>query len=132
MNLPELPKKIKKKEQDITPKILKWFKENYTHSCAIEIKISNTDTFSKSKLEEHQLKALLEVNSGPFIHKIADSKRRNPFDSFFLYKEDAWIVIYFTKYKKCLAMRPSTFLRTSQIRHTDTSELPINLHFHNN
>lgn len=123
--LPDLPRQIKKKEQDITPKILKWFREKYKQSCAIEIKITNTDTFSHNKLEEHQLKALLEAQNGSLVHKIVDTRRRNPFDAFMLYNSSSWIVIYFTKHKKCIALSPKTLQKTHKITSTTKSELNI-------
>jgi len=126
MDLPELPRQINKKEQDITPRILKWFRDNYKKSFALEIKISNTDTLSKSRVEKHQIQALQLVNSGIFVYKIRDTSRmQNPFDAFGLYGVDVWIVIYFTKHKKFVALSLRTFMNISQIRHDTPSELPI-------
>lgn len=90
MDLPELPRQINKKEQDITPRILKWFRDNYKRSFALEIKISNTDTLPKSRLEKYQIQALQLVRNSSFVYKIRDTDRmQKPFDAFGLHKEDA-------------------------------------------
>jgi hypothetical protein len=86
MTLPELPKIRKKKEADITPHVLLWFKKNYPRSAAIEIK------YGKNKLEEHQVTALAQVAKGSFTYKIPDMGRMNPFDGFLLKDADACLV----------------------------------------
>lgn len=86
MTLPELPKILKKREANITPDVLRWFKDNYPHSCAIEIK------YGKNKLEDHQKTALAQVAGGCFSYKIADTGRRNPFDGFLLKNAYACVV----------------------------------------
>jgi hypothetical protein len=86
MTLPDLPRTLKKREADITPHVLTWFRKNYPRSCAIEIK------YGKNKLEEHQKTALAQVAKGVFAHKIADTGRKNPFDAFLLKNADAIVV----------------------------------------
>ncbi len=87
MTLPELPKIKKKREANITPDVLRWFRNNYPHSCAIEIK------YGKNTLEEHQKTALAQVQAGAFTFKIPDTGRRNPFDGFLLRDAYACVVI---------------------------------------
>jgi len=86
MTLPDLPRTLKKREADITPHVLAWFKKNYPRSCAIEIK------YGKNKLEDHQVTALAQVAKGSFTYKIPDMGRKNPFDGFLLKDADAVVV----------------------------------------
>ncbi len=86
MELPDLPKKLNKREQKITPLVMAWFKEYYPHSCAVEIKIKG------NKLKEHQALALNEVANGSFAYKIPDLGRKNPFDFFVLQNAKAIVV----------------------------------------
>lgn len=56
----------------------------------MEIKISNTDTLPKSRLEKYQIQALQLVKNSSFVYKIRDTDRmQKPFDAFGLHKEDA-------------------------------------------
>lgn len=123
--LPDLPKIINKKEQSITPRILAWFRDNYKENFALEIKVSYTNTLPHSKVEKHQLQALQLAENGFLVHKIVDTGTRNPFDAFGLYKVKSWIVIYFIKHKKFVAISPRTFVQTKQIRYDMPSELDI-------
>lgn len=108
--LPELPKRERtKKEQEITPKILQWFRDNYQGSCAIEIKQTKTNTLAKSKVEPHQIKALLSASGAGIVHKIADNKRKNPFDAFMLQGVKSYIVVAFISHKFALAYNPETW-----------------------
>ena len=86
MNLPDLPKKRKHKEADITPSVIKWFEDHYPYSCALEIKIFG------NKVKIHQEAALKKVDSGVFSYKIPDMGRKNPFDVFILKNAKALIV----------------------------------------
>jgi hypothetical protein len=76
--LPKLPRQLKKREAEITPRVIAWFQANYTHSVALEVKVKG------QKLKEHQALALHTVASGSFAYKIPDTGRRNPFDAFVL------------------------------------------------
>lgn len=86
MNLPDLPKKRKHKEADITPAVIKWFEINYPYTCALEIKVKG------GKAKAHQLSALQKVHDGFFAYKIPDMGRKNPFDAFILRKAKAFVV----------------------------------------
>ena len=74
MKLPELPKKYKRKEADITPFVMDWFFNNYPADVAIEVKIKGNKTLS------HQDASLDQVKDGKFKWKIPDQGKRNPFD----------------------------------------------------
>ncbi len=95
MSLPKLPRILKKKEADITPRVIKWFEENWPNSVALEIKVG------KNKILPHQEIALNQVTKGLFSYKIPDTGRRNPFDAFVLKKADAFVI--FCDGNKCLA-----------------------------
>ena len=84
--LPKLPKQYKRKEASITPLVMKWFKENYPESCAVEVKVKGGSVLSHQKL------ALSEVK-GAFTYKIPDSGRKNPFDFFMLKNSKVFVVI---------------------------------------
>lgn len=95
MKLPELPKKRRHKESDITGDVIKWFEKYWNNSVALEIKIKG------GKVYPHQLSALTQVEVGVFSHKIKDTGSRNPFDVFILKKADAFLVI--CNGRKCVA-----------------------------
>lgn len=84
--LPNLPKKYKRKEADITPLVFKWFEANYPGTVAIEIKIKG------NKVKDHQEIALHKVQDGSFAYKIPDTGRKNPFDGFVLKNAEAFVV----------------------------------------
>lgn len=103
--LPPLPLKRKKREQEVTPKVLKWFRENYVGSCAIEIKSSSGGKISESSVTEDQRTALKSASTASIVHKIADSKRKNPFDAFVLSGVPAYVVACFPSRGVALAIR---------------------------
>ena len=84
--LPNLPKKRKHKEAEITPLVIKWFMENWDNDCAIEIKVDD------GKLKPHQAVALEQVRKGEFSYKLPDTGRRNPFDVVILKNADSALV----------------------------------------
>lgn len=86
VNLPKLPRVLKKKEAAITPRVMKWFEDNYPFSVAVEVKIRGNAILS------HQDVALNQVQTGSFSYKIRDSGARNPFDFFVLKQADAFVV----------------------------------------
>lgn len=94
-SLPKLPRLLHKKEADITPWVIEWFKKNWPVSVALEIKVKG------GKLKHHQKLALGQVKYGAFGFKIPDTGRRNPFDAFVLSGADAFIVE--CDGKKCVA-----------------------------
>ena len=86
MKLPDLPRKNKRIEADITPHVVKWFEENWENSCAIEIKVG------KNKVLPHQEVALKKVAKGTFSYKIPDMGNRICYDVFMLKDADAFVV----------------------------------------
>lgn len=93
-----LPKKRARKEADVTPRVVKWFRENYANSVALEIKVG------KNRALPHQRAALCAVQDGMFSYKIPDQGARNPFDAFVLYNADAFLVTCIGN--KCTALSP--------------------------
>lgn len=84
---------------------MEWFRnQTYLSNCAIEIKATNKNTIPEKALQDHQRKALLNAKSTGIVHKIADSKRRNPFDAFMLKNADAFVVACFTSHGVCLVI----------------------------
>ena len=104
MDLPELPRILKKREAEITPSVLLWFKENYPRSCAIEIKQTDKNSIPEKALQKHQRKALLDATMAGITHKIADNRTRLPFDAFLFKKADAFVVACFRRQKTCLVI----------------------------
>lgn len=103
--LPVLPPTKKKREQDVTPHVLQWFREHYKGSCALEIKVSATNSIPKSALQSHQEAALKQVASSGLAYKIADvGFSKKPFDAFFLSYTEAFVVACFTQKRVCLCI----------------------------
>lgn len=84
--MPELPRVLNKKEAKITPKVIKWFEENYPHTVAVEVKVG------KNKVKDHQQKAIDQVNNGVFSWKIPDMGNRSCFDFFVLKDAHGFVV----------------------------------------
>lgn len=101
--MPPLPKKRQHKEADVTPLVLEWFKKNYHHSCALEIKIKG------NKLLKHQEVALRKVSQGKYAHKMPDMGRRMPFDAFVLINADAILVTCDGRHCTCEVYNGGTF-----------------------
>ncbi len=101
--LPELPKTRKKREADLTPRVLQWFRENHSPSCAIEIKATYGLRLAARVLQPHQKAALLDAASGRgIVHKLSDEARRQqPFDAFKLASVPAYVVACFTRNRTC-------------------------------
>ena len=110
--LPELPRKLQKRESKITPQILAWFRLNYPHSCAIEIKVTKTRSIPASALKPHQKQALLQAQSELGITwKIPDTSRtRLPFDAFQLKNSHAFVVACFLNHGVYLAIDPAKWI----------------------
>jgi len=82
----ELPRKLNKKEQSITPLVMAWFSKNYPYDVAVEVKIKG------NKEKKHQTAALLQVAKGMFAHKLKDHGTINPFDFIVLKTAHAFTV----------------------------------------
>ena len=109
--LPDLNRKLKKREAEITPRVLDWFRKNYPFSCAIEIKATKKATIPASALLPHQLQSLLAVQSeAGLTHKISDIGRiRQPFDAFQLKNAQSFGVCAFLSHKLCFAFDPKSW-----------------------
>jgi hypothetical protein len=84
MELPDLPKKIKRIEADLDSKVAERVRAVHPHrNWALEVK------YGKNKLEPHQRVALKQVENGKFLYKIPDMGRQNPFDFVCLGDADA-------------------------------------------
>jgi hypothetical protein len=95
MNLPDLPRTIKKKEASFGLTFRKWIKENWKESGVFELKQCDT-SFNFSDLKEHQVIALRQVKGMGLIYKIADDSRGvKPFDYMFLKDVSAFVVIHY-------------------------------------
>lgn len=101
--LPDLPAVRKKREAEITPRVLSWFRENHHASCAIEIKVGKGNTIAENKVLPHQLRALLDASaSRGIVHKLTDEARRQqPFDAFQLVAVSSYVVACFMRTRTC-------------------------------
>lgn len=100
MSLPDLPRVIKKTEANYTPRVLKWFAENYSGSCAIEIKATKGNSIPESALLPHQRRALLDACGRGITWKIPDEARRQvPFDAFKIEHAGAFVACVFVKHR---------------------------------
>lgn len=93
------------KEKDFQVKFGHWVKANwykYYHlnSAAFELKITKTNRFAFSQIEDHQIKNLQQVTLGNFFYKISDqSMGQKPFDCFTIWG-CAYVVVLFYKPRK--------------------------------
>lgn len=103
IDLPELPRQLKKREADVTPRVLEWFRANYSGSCALEIKATSGNSIPASAVLPHQKLALWDVAlRGGIVHKLSDeARRKQPFDAFCLKGCPAYVVACFTTYHTC-------------------------------
>lgn len=108
LQLPNLPRKLNKREADITPRIEAWFQKNYHFDVAIEVKATKTGSIPASAVKPHQLKALLQVQTPEGLaYKIPDALHiRLPFDFFVLKNCHSFVVAVFLSHKVCLAFDP--------------------------
>ena len=109
--LPDLTRKLNKREASISPRILEWFHTKYPYSWFIEIKATKTNTIPLSAVKPHQLKALIDCQSPTgFKHKMSDIGRiRQPFDAFGAKNAHAFVVCAFLSHHLCFAFDPSTW-----------------------
>ena len=74
-----------------------WVKNVFKKTAAFELKQTQTDSIPFSDVKPHQVDALLAVREGNFVWKIPDAGFQNPFDSFSMYNEQAFVVIFYPK-----------------------------------
>ena len=107
--LPDLPRTLNKKEANITPRILQAIlSDSRFTSCPIEIKVTKGNSLYKGQLKSHQRVSLMQsfdpFGKG-FKHKLSDIGRiEMPFDAVIFKKSQAWLVIWYEKYKECWAI----------------------------
>lgn len=77
-----------------------WKRHNLKVTCAEELKITKTNVFYFNSIEPHQLLHLTTVKHDFFQYKIPDLGNQNPFDSFSMYKEPAYVGVLFYKPRK--------------------------------
>lgn len=106
--LPDLPRKLNKREAKITPSVMKWFMKNHPSNVALEIKATKSNTIARSAVKDHQLKALLAVRSKEGLsYKIPDTGHvRLPFDCFQLRNTNSYVVACFPAKGVCFAIHP--------------------------
>lgn len=83
------------KERQITGEVLKYVRDNFKHSCAVECKVSNGDSIAFSALQPHQEQALLIATHSCLYHKISDAGAYAPlpFDGFVLCGVPAYVAL---------------------------------------
>ncbi len=93
----------KRNEQIFTTQLLKWIRaKNFiSDSCAIEVKVTETNTIPFSAVKMHQVLALQQVKGGQLAIKLTDdSMGKKPFDLFVLKKAKASLVLAFITPRK--------------------------------
>ena len=94
-----------------------------TESATFELKQTRTGSIPFRALKPHQEQALLHVTSGRFVWKIMDCGYENPFDSFFLYKAAAYVVVvYSSKRFYCIDIDSWKKERLQSVRKSLTEE----------
>lgn len=71
-----LPRKLNKREANITPRVIRWFEKHYPKSCVVEVKIKGNTPAA------HQEVTLHKTSRGLFSFKMPDWGGRNPADFF--------------------------------------------------
>jgi penicillin-binding protein-related factor A (putative recombinase) len=96
---------MQKIEAKCQTKFNHWVKNVFKKTAAFELKQTQTDSIPFSDVKPHQVDALMAVREGVFVWKIPDSGFQNPYDSFCMVNEQAYVVIFF---KKSFEMIPIT------------------------
>ena len=83
-------------EAEFTSKFNTWLKYQDDYWGAFELKICHEDSMQFSRVAEHQLSALNNVNNNHLIYKLPDTGfSQLPFDVFKMQKCPAYIVVMF-------------------------------------
>jgi len=75
----------------------KWAEHNMVRTFVAELKFTKKGYLPFSAVKEHQSDFLNICGAGGFAYKIPDLGSRNPFDMFYAYKVNAFVVIMFYK-----------------------------------
>ena len=98
MKLPELPKKLNKREANWTTTVFRlWLKEKYKKTGVFEVKVSKINSLPFDAVAEHQVWSLLTVRNNTFVYKIPDMGEKCPFDVVCYTKQPAYIVVKYPK-----------------------------------
>lgn len=88
MSLPELPKKLNRREAKIDGRVAHWFEKNHPRSVLLEVKMKG------GQVKEHQQRLLKKVGrTGQFSYKFPDGGRRTPLDYVILKDADAVLAV---------------------------------------
>ena len=84
-------------ERDLYPLFSHYIRDFWNKGSAVfELKICKTKRLNVSELKEHQERALSMTSSAAIYYKISDqSQGQKPFDSFYLQRTPAYVVITF-------------------------------------
>lgn len=83
------------KEKDKTTRFLKWMKHYLPETCAIECKISKSESMPFNAVQPHQEAALWLTKNGLFNFKIPDGNfSQSPFDLFQMKMENSYVCIF--------------------------------------
>jgi len=75
-----------------------WVRKNWKETTAWELKICKEKSLPFSRVEPHQIQALLDARNACVTHKISDmSVETKPFDEFTICNSKAYLVILFYK-----------------------------------
>ncbi len=90
---------MKKREAEFTLLFRHYLKAHPMFSAVFELKQTTTDSISFSSVKEHQINALLAVNSkNGFLYKIPDdSIGMKPFDMIYYLNAPSYIVILYPR-----------------------------------
>lgn len=96
--LPELPRKLNKKEASWTTTVFRKWVEQNGMTAVFEIKYARKDYLAFSEVAEHQVQSLFKVRHSTFVYKIPDMGEKSPFDLFSMKEMPAYIVIKYPKF----------------------------------
>lgn len=103
----------------------KWIKRIYPRTGAYELKQTASGSLPFNALAQHQANALLAVKHRTFTWKIPDLGSYNPFDSFCLDGEAAYVVILFQNTKRFYLIDIDDFLHLAE--HSGRKSLTENM-----
>ena|SRR3990167_6622645 len=104
MKLPDLPKKLNKRESLWSTKIFRlWALEHFSYTAIFEIKYARKDSLPFSDVKEGQVAKMLKIRHDKFLWKNPDTGMETPPDFFLLVQEPTFVVI---KYPKGVAIIP--------------------------
>lgn len=125
--LPDLPRRLNKREQSISPRVMAWLQDHYHQTIPFEIKATKTGSIPKSAVADHQLKSLLECQTERgFLYKIPDNARiRLPFDGFLIKNTPSFVICVFLTHKVCLAFDPRVWNGAKPTSIDQTFSIPL-------